>query len=203
LTIYLALLTCRGDLAKELIIIYIIKDKSPLPSLSIPEPIFDQFEYIDLGILTPGNFNLVRNLPETLLEPGRVTRMDPENPCCWRLASGAVGELDGKLRFPFELSATDHPLAASYLPDTAETNKCYPSPLDRAFPVNLIKQCVATDKVRIPPKRDSRQGARGSFGPFYGFHGQYTESTVPQRNILGYWWKWVPPWNVVWILLSA
>jgi hypothetical protein len=81
LTIYLALLACRGDIVKELIIIYIIKNENPLPSLLIPEPILDQFEYVGFWILAPGDFDLIRNVPKTLLESDFVTRMDPENPC--------------------------------------------------------------------------------------------------------------------------
>jgi hypothetical protein len=48
LTIYLALLACRGDIVKELIIVYIIKNENPLPSLLVPEPILDQFEYVGI-----------------------------------------------------------------------------------------------------------------------------------------------------------
>lgn len=112
LTVYWALLACCRELAERLIIIDIVKDQNPLPSLPIPEPIFNQLKYISLRILTSGNPDLVRNLPETLLKPGCVARMHPENPCRRRFASDTIGIFDGKLRFPFVLLAISYLLAA-------------------------------------------------------------------------------------------
>jgi hypothetical protein len=51
-------------------------------------------------ILTARDFNLVRDIPKALLEPGFITRMDPKHPCRRRLGSDLVGVFDGKLRFP-------------------------------------------------------------------------------------------------------
>jgi hypothetical protein len=47
----------------------------------------------------------------------------------------------------FELSAIDHVRTAIPLPNTAEANQRYPRPRDRVLTVDLIKQCLATDKI--------------------------------------------------------
>lgn len=59
-----------------------MRGTNPFPCLLIPKPVFDQIEYVGLGILTTRDLNLVRDIPETLLESGFVARMDPENPRC-------------------------------------------------------------------------------------------------------------------------
>ncbi|KAJ6101901.1 hypothetical protein N7486_004328 [Penicillium sp. IBT 16267x] len=89
----------RRKQAKKLVLIDIIKDTHPFPYLLVPKPGFDQFEHIDFRILTTRNFDLVRDIPETLLEPGFVTRMDLEDPCCRRFGPNPIGVFDGKLRF--------------------------------------------------------------------------------------------------------
>ncbi|KOS38477.1 hypothetical protein ACN38_g10703 [Penicillium nordicum] len=40
--------------------------------------------------LTTRDFNLVRDVPETLFKSGFITRMDPEKPCCRRFGSDLV-----------------------------------------------------------------------------------------------------------------
>jgi hypothetical protein len=85
---------------EELVIVNIIKDTDPFSCLFIPKPVLDKFIYVDFRILTTGDLNLVRNVPETLLEPGFITRMDPEDPCRRRFGPNPVGVFDGKLRFP-------------------------------------------------------------------------------------------------------
>jgi hypothetical protein len=49
----------------------------------------------------------------------------------------------------FEWSAIDHVRAAIPLPNTAEANQRYPRPRDRVLTIDLIKQCLATDKIWI------------------------------------------------------
>lgn len=83
--------------AEKLIIINIIKDQEPFTTVFIPEPILDKFEYVDFSILTARDFDLVRDIPKTLLEPGLITRMDPENPRRRRFGSSLVRVFDGEL----------------------------------------------------------------------------------------------------------
>lgn len=72
------LLTCHQGLVKEPIVINIIKNQQPLSSLAIVEPALNELEYVHFGILEPEHFDLVGDIPETLLKPDRVTCMDPE-----------------------------------------------------------------------------------------------------------------------------
>jgi hypothetical protein len=90
----------------KFIIIKIIKNQQPLSSLAIPELVFDKLEYVDRWILTPGNFCLVGDIAETLLEPSRVTCMYPENPGSRQLASDSIRVFDTKLRFPVDPVST-------------------------------------------------------------------------------------------------
>lgn len=43
---------------------------------------------------------MVCNIPETVFEPGFITRIDPENLYRRRFGSNLVRVFDGKLRFP-------------------------------------------------------------------------------------------------------
>jgi hypothetical protein len=65
---------------KKIIVINIVKDQNPFPSLLISEPIFDQLEQVDLRIVTIWDFDLLGYVAETLLETRSIACMHPKNP---------------------------------------------------------------------------------------------------------------------------
>jgi hypothetical protein len=92
-------LLARGwSFNKEMSIVGIIEDDKPLSLLLVAQPVVNELKYIRLRVVPARDLNPVRNFPKTLLEPGRVARVYPENPRLWRSVSHSVGVFDGKLR---------------------------------------------------------------------------------------------------------
>ena len=56
--------------------------------------------YIELGIPPVRDFKFVGNIPITLLQTCRATRINPQNPRIWRLLSNSIAVFNGKLRLP-------------------------------------------------------------------------------------------------------
>jgi hypothetical protein len=108
-----------------LLIINIIKDEKPFTSVLIPEAILDKFEYVDFNVLTAWEFDLVRDIPKTLLQPGFITRMDPKYPGPRRLGSHLIGVFDGELRFTSNCEPQNSISVTYYLPDTSEADQRY------------------------------------------------------------------------------
>jgi hypothetical protein len=81
-------------------IINIIKYQYPLSILAIPQPVVHKLKDISLGIPPSKQLDHVGNLPITLLKPGRVAGMDPENPYIRRPVVGLICIFNRKLRFP-------------------------------------------------------------------------------------------------------
>jgi hypothetical protein len=67
-------------LLKEPSIVDIVEDEDPLSLPLVAQPVINKLEYIGLRIVTTRDLDLVCNFPITLLETGRVARVDPENP---------------------------------------------------------------------------------------------------------------------------
>ena len=82
---------------KEMSIVDVVKDKNPVPILTIAQPVMHELKYICLGISTPKDLDSICSIPIVLLKLGCVARVDPENPRLGRPLSSPVGIFDGKL----------------------------------------------------------------------------------------------------------
>ena len=83
---------------EEASIVSIVKYDDPLSLSFVAQPVVNNLEYVGLWVMPPKNLDAVCNVPEALLEPGRVARVDPEHPRLRRSLSSSIGIFNGKLR---------------------------------------------------------------------------------------------------------
>lgn len=105
LGVCLSLFSSCQWLAKELVVVDIIKDKDPFSDLSILQPVPEELRYIGVAVLAPGDLNAVGNVADTFLAARRITRVYPENPRLGRFMSNSVAVFDGESRFSAAKSA--------------------------------------------------------------------------------------------------
>lgn len=65
---------------EKIIVVEIIQDEKPISSLCIIEPITEELEDIDLGVLPASYLGAVGDFSATLLKASCIARINPENP---------------------------------------------------------------------------------------------------------------------------
>jgi hypothetical protein len=68
------------SLKKPASIIGVVEDKKPLSIPLVSQPVVNELEYVRPQVFPGRNLDMVCDFPITLLEPGGVARVDPENP---------------------------------------------------------------------------------------------------------------------------
>jgi hypothetical protein len=94
-------------------------------------------EYVGLWGLPPGDLDMVCYFPVALLEPCRIARVDPENPCFGRSLLGPVRIFDGELRLASQQLAIVSQ-ARVYLPNAAQADERSPRTWHGTFTMDLI-----------------------------------------------------------------
>ena len=102
-------------------------------SIVTAQPVMHKLEYVGRGFPLLGDLDAIRNISIALLKPGRIARVDPEDPRFGRSLSGSVGILDGKLRLSAQESVAVIWSLVCNLPNTAEADECCPRPWNSTF----------------------------------------------------------------------